>query len=34
MVLAINGALVLVLGIFPAGLMGLSAQSILQMLGT
>jgi NADH-quinone oxidoreductase subunit N len=34
MVLAINGALVLVLGIFPAGLMALSAQSILQMLGT
>ena len=34
LVLAINGALVLVLGIFPAGLMGLSAQSILQMLGT
>lgn len=33
-VLAINGALVLVLGIFPAGLMALSAQSILQMLGT
>ena len=33
-VLAMNGALVLVLGIFPAGLMALSAQSILQMLGT
>ncbi|MDH4479860.1 MAG: NADH-quinone oxidoreductase subunit NuoN [Rhodoferax sp.] len=34
LVLGINGALVLVLGIFPAGLMALSAQSILQMLGT
>ena len=33
-VLAINGALVLLLGIFPAGLMALSAQSVLQMLGT
>ena len=33
-VLCINGALVLLLGIFPAGLMALSAQSILQMLGT
>ncbi len=33
-VLATNGALVLLLGIFPAGLMALSAQSILQMLGT
>ena len=32
--LSVNGALVLVLGIFPAGLMALSAQSILQMLGT
>jgi NADH-quinone oxidoreductase subunit N len=34
LVLAVNGALVLVLGIFPAGLMAVSAQSILQMLGT
>ena len=34
LVLAVNGALVLVLGLFPAGLMALSAQSILQMLGT
>jgi NADH-quinone oxidoreductase subunit N len=34
LVLGVNGALVLVLGIFPAGLMALSAQSILQMLGT
>jgi NADH-quinone oxidoreductase subunit N len=33
-VLAVNGALVLVLGLFPAGLMAVSAQSILQMLGT
>jgi NADH-quinone oxidoreductase subunit N len=33
-VLCINGALVLLLGLFPAGLMALSAQSILQMLGT
>jgi NADH-quinone oxidoreductase subunit N len=33
-VLAINGALVLLIGIFPAGLMAISAQSILQMLGT
>jgi len=33
-VLALNGALVLLLGIFPAGLMAISAQSILQMLGT
>jgi len=33
-VLGVNGALVLLLGIFPAGLMALSAQSILQMLGT
>jgi len=33
-VLCINGALVLLLGMFPAGLMALSAQSILQMLGT
>jgi NADH-quinone oxidoreductase subunit N len=34
LVLCINGALVLLLGLFPAGLMALSAQSILQMLGT
>ena len=34
LVLGVNGALVLLLGIFPAGLMALSAQSILQMLGT
>jgi NADH-quinone oxidoreductase subunit N len=33
-VLCLNGALVLLLGLFPAGLMALSAQSILQMLGT
>ena len=33
-VLALNGALVLLLGIFPAGLMAISAQSVLQMLGT
>jgi NADH-quinone oxidoreductase subunit N len=33
-VLALNGALVLLLGVFPAGLMAISAQSILQMLGT
>ncbi len=33
-VLGVNGALVLLLGIFPAGLMALSAQSVLQMLGT
>ncbi len=33
-ILGVNGALVLLLGIFPAGLMALSAQSILQMLGT
>jgi NADH-quinone oxidoreductase subunit N len=34
LVLGVNGALVLLLGIFPAGLMAISAQSILQMLGT
>jgi NADH-quinone oxidoreductase subunit N len=34
LVLCLNGALVLLLGLFPAGLMALSAQSILQMLGT
>jgi NADH-quinone oxidoreductase subunit N len=33
-VLAVNGALVLLLGIFPAGLMALTAQATLQMLGT
>ncbi len=33
-VLSINGALVLVLGIVPGGLMTLCAQAILQMLGT
>jgi len=33
-VLCVNGALVLVLGLFPGGLMTLCARSILQMLGT
>jgi len=33
-VLALNGALVLLLGIFTAGLMDISSQSVLQMLGT
>jgi NADH-quinone oxidoreductase subunit N len=33
-VLCINGALVIGLGILPSGLMALCAQSILQMLGT
>lgn len=34
MVLTINGALVLVLGLLPGGLMALCARSVLQMLGT
>jgi NADH-quinone oxidoreductase subunit N len=33
-VLAINGGLVLVLGLVPGGLMSLCAQAITQMLGT
>ena len=33
-VLGLNGALLLLLGVLPAGLMALSAQSVLQMLGT
>jgi NADH-quinone oxidoreductase subunit N len=33
-VLTINGALVLVLGILPGGLMQLCAQAIIQTLGT
>jgi NADH-quinone oxidoreductase subunit N len=33
-VLSINGALVLVLGLLPGGLMALCARSVLQMLGT
>jgi NADH-quinone oxidoreductase subunit N len=33
-VLCINGALVLVLGLFPSGLMAVCASSIRQMLGT
>ena len=33
-VLTLNGALVLVLGLFPSGLMALCSESILQMLGT
>ena len=33
-VLSINGALVLVLGIFPSGLMALCSGAVLQMLGT
>lgn len=33
-VLCINGALVLILGLLPSGLMALCARSVLQMLGT
>lgn len=33
-VLSVNGALVLVLGLFPSGLMDLCARAIVQMLGT
>jgi NADH-quinone oxidoreductase subunit N len=33
-VLTINGALVLILGILPGGLMALCAQSVLKMLTT
>jgi NADH-quinone oxidoreductase subunit N len=33
-VLCLNGALVLLLGLMPGGLMSLCARSILQMLGT
>jgi NADH-quinone oxidoreductase subunit N len=33
-VLTINGALVLILGLLPGGLMALCARSVLQMLGT
>jgi NADH-quinone oxidoreductase subunit N len=33
-VLCINGALVLILGMLPSGLMALCARSVLQMLGT
>jgi NADH-quinone oxidoreductase subunit N len=33
-VLSLNGALVLVLGIVPGGLMALCAKAIVQMLGT
>jgi NADH-quinone oxidoreductase subunit N len=33
-VLTINGALVLILGLLPSGLMAICARSVLQMLGT
>jgi NADH-quinone oxidoreductase subunit N len=33
-VLCVNGALVLALGLFPNGLMALCANSVIQMLGT
>ena len=33
-VLSINGALVLILGLFPASLMHLCANAVVQMLGT
>jgi NADH-quinone oxidoreductase subunit N len=33
-VLSINGALVLILGLLPSGLMALCAKAVLQMLGT
>jgi NADH-quinone oxidoreductase subunit N len=33
-VLSINGALVLILGLVPGGLMALCANAIVQMLGT
>jgi len=33
-VLSVNGALVLLLGLLPGGLMALCARAIVQMLGT
>jgi NADH-quinone oxidoreductase subunit N len=33
-VLSINGAMILILGIMPGGLMTLCAKAVIQMLGT